>query len=101
MCHFLFRVELVSNFSTSKKYIQREKSRSEVQDIPRDTSFEPKPILKMLQKLRNDIFPIEGRQEDAEEFLSFILNKMNDEMIEVSLKLSIKNDFSLFQIVIV
>lgn len=39
----------------------------------------------MLQKLRNDIFPIEGRQEDAEEFLSFILNKMNDEMIEVGL----------------
>jgi ubiquitin carboxyl-terminal hydrolase 10 len=39
----------------------------------------------MLQKLRNDIFPIEGRQEDAEEFLSFILNKMNDEMIEVRL----------------
>lgn len=37
----------------------------------------------MLQALRTDMFPVEGRQEDAEEFLSFILNRMNDEMIEV------------------
>jgi hypothetical protein len=37
----------------------------------------------MLQALRTEMFPIEGRQEDAEEFLSFILNRMNDEMIEV------------------
>lgn len=33
------------------------------------------------------MFPIEGRQEDAEEFLGWILNKMNDEMIEVIIEL--------------
>lgn len=42
----------------------------------------------MLQALRTDMFPVEGRQEDAEEFLSFILNRMNDEMIEVRMTLS-------------
>lgn len=83
---FTNRVELVSNFSSNnKKPIQREiKKKDEVPDIARDTSFEPRVILNMLKAQRNELFPIEGRQEDAEEFLSFILNKMNDEMIEVS-----------------
>lgn len=57
--------------------------KDEVPEIARETAFEPAVILKMLQALRTDMFPVEGRQEDAEEFLSFILNRMNDEMIEV------------------
>lgn len=79
----------MSNFSSmnSKKreVTQREvKKKDELPEIARDSSFEPRVILNMLKTQRNELFPIEGRQEDAEEFLSFILNKMNDEMIEVS-----------------
>lgn len=69
-----------------RKWAPREKGRKdEVPDIARDSAFEPSIILKMLQTLRTDMFPVEGRQEDAEEFLSFILNRMNDEMIEVEI----------------
>jgi hypothetical protein len=67
-----------------RKWTPREKGKKdEVPDIARDTAFEPSVVLKMLQALRTEMFPVEGRQEDAEEFLSFILNRMNDEMIEV------------------
>lgn len=85
----IFRVELVSNYSQLpyRKWVPREKNKKdEVPEITRDSAFEPSVILKMLQALRTDMFPIEGRQEDAEEFLSFILNRMNDEMIEVRLQ---------------
>lgn len=45
--------------------------------------FEPSWIYKMLNGVRSDSFLIEGRQEDAEEFLLCLLNGLNDEMIEV------------------
>lgn len=48
-----------------------------------DTPFEPNYIYKMLNGLRNDTFVVEGRQEDAEEFLGCLLNGLNDEMLEV------------------
>lgn len=35
----------------------------------------------MLNGIRSDL--IEGRQEDAEEFLGCLLNGLNDEMLEV------------------
>lgn len=85
------RVELVSNYNPLpyRKWPPREKGKKdEAPDISRDSAFEPAVILKMLQALRTDMFPVEGRQEDAEEFLSFILNRMNDEMIEVTSYLS-------------
>lgn len=46
--------------------------------------FEPYWIYKMLSGKRSDSFVVEGRQEDAEEFLGCLLNGLNDEMIEVS-----------------
>jgi len=39
----------------------------------------------MLSAIRSDTFKVEGRQEDAEEFLSCLLNGLHDEMFEVSL----------------
>lgn len=90
MIKFILRVELVANYSPLpyRKWIPREKGKKdEAPEISCDSAFEPSVILKMLHALRTDMFPVEGRQEDAEEFLSFILNRMNDEMIEVSLRI--------------
>nr|CAH7759521.1 unnamed protein product [Callosobruchus chinensis] len=46
-----------------------------------DIPFEPLWIYKMLNGIRTDL--IEGRQEDAEEFLGCLLNGLNDEMLEL------------------
>lgn len=76
----------MSNYSPLpyRKYVPREKGKKDdIPEIVRDFAFEPAVVLKLLQALRTGMFPVEGRQEDAEEFLSFILNRMNDEMIEV------------------
>ena len=44
--------------------------------------LEPTTIYNYLLELDSDTFKvIEGRQEDAEEFLTFLLNGLNDEMI--------------------
>lgn len=45
-------------------------------------TFEPTYVYKMLSAM-HAAFPVEGRQEDAEEFLSCLLNGLNDEMLEV------------------
>jgi ubiquitin carboxyl-terminal hydrolase 10 len=37
----------------------------------------------MLSKIRSETFKVEGRQEDAEEFLSCLLNGLHDEMIDI------------------
>ena len=50
-------------------------------DLVCDPAFEPTAIHKLWNSTRSDN---EGRQEDAEEFLSYVLNKLNDEMLEVS-----------------
>jgi len=44
-------------------------------------AFEPVYVYKMLSAMQS-AFPVEGRQEDAEEFLSCLLNGLNDEMLE-------------------
>uniref|UniRef100_A0A1A9VAM9 ubiquitinyl hydrolase 1 n=1 Tax=Glossina austeni TaxID=7395 RepID=A0A1A9VAM9_GLOAU len=46
-----------------------------------DPAFEPTEIYKLWNDSREE--HVEGRQEDAEEFLSYILNKLNDEMLEI------------------
>lgn len=54
-------------------------------------SFEPSSIYKALSNIRSETFKVEGRQEDAEEFLSCLLNALHDEMIEIVK--SSQNDF--------
>ncbi|XP_036214946.2 putative uncharacterized protein DDB_G0271606 [Bactrocera oleae] len=46
-----------------------------------DSAFEPSDIYRLWVDSREEY--VEGRQEDAEEFLSYVLNKLNDEMLEV------------------
>ncbi|XP_053953660.1 PDZ and LIM domain protein Zasp [Anastrepha ludens] len=46
-----------------------------------DSAFEPIEIYRLWANSREEY--VEGRQEDAEEFLSYVLNKLNDEMLEV------------------
>ncbi|XP_018331917.1 ubiquitin carboxyl-terminal hydrolase 10 [Agrilus planipennis] len=48
-----------------------------------DPPIEPNYIYKMLNGIRTDTFLVEGRQEDAEEFLGCLLNGLNDEMLEL------------------
>ncbi|KAK4872657.1 hypothetical protein RN001_014686 [Aquatica leii] len=48
-----------------------------------DTPFEPYWFHKLLSGMRSDTFVVEGRQEDAEEFLCCLLNGLNDEMLEL------------------
>ncbi|KAF4526875.1 hypothetical protein B566_EDAN015708 [Ephemera danica] len=53
-------------------------------DVPQGTPFEPSCVYAMLGSIRSAAFSaVEGRQEDAEEFLSCLLNALNDEMLEL------------------
>jgi ubiquitin carboxyl-terminal hydrolase 10 len=62
------------------------------EDLPLGKTFEAATIFQVLLNLNSDTFKvIEGRQEDAEEFLTFLLNGLNDEMLSV-LKLVNNND---------
>merc|ERR1719479_159898 len=52
------------------------------EDLPLGKILEPTTIYNVLLNLNSDTFKvIEGRQEDAEEFLTFLLNGLNDEMM--------------------
>lgn len=46
-------------------------------------NLEPLGIRKCLGLLDGSTFKVEGRQEDAEEFLSHLLNGLHDEMLKV------------------
>lgn len=55
-----------------------------VMDIYSGVAFEPSYVYTMLKHTSAaGAFSVEGRQEDAEEFLSCLLNGINDEMLEL------------------
>lgn len=74
--------ELFSNFVPRKVVRDRTHPNPQPVELVTDNPFEPVMIYKMMSGIRSEIF--EGRQEDAEEFLGCILNRLNDEMLEVS-----------------
>ena len=68
----------------------RRKSRSKKKNkkqtfvnIDNGNSFEASSFYTMLNGTRSDSFLVEGRQEDAEEFLGLLLNGLNDEMMGI------------------
>lgn len=53
-------------------------------DVQCGAAFEPSYVYTMLKNTScAGVFSVEGRQEDAEEFLSCLLNGISDEMLEV------------------
>lgn len=75
-------VELVNEYNTPLEAMvknqKRDKGRKR-EDLPVGNAFEPSYVYKIL--LESDTFKVvEGRQEDAEEFLTYLLNMMDDEM---------------------
>lgn len=71
-----------SNFLPSEPMIKRAKSSDfNGQDIAKGESFEPKCIYDTLGQIKIEC--LKGKQEDAEEFLSSILNGLHDEMVSL------------------
>lgn len=81
-------VELINEFGhlpPGARLTQHKKSHKKedvAYDLVSDQPFEPTGIYKLWNSSRPEN---EGRQEDAEEFLGFVLNKLNDEMLEVGM----------------
>ncbi|KAL6422080.1 hypothetical protein ACFW04_010855 [Cataglyphis niger] len=67
-----------------KDRVQNKRGEDTVIDIHSGIAFEPSYIYTMLKHTSAaGAFSVEGRQEDAEEFLSCLLNGINDEMLEL------------------
>ncbi|EFN69898.1 Ubiquitin carboxyl-terminal hydrolase 10 [Camponotus floridanus] len=67
-----------------KDRVHNKRGEDTVIDIHSGVAFEPSYIYTMLKHTSAaGAFSVEGRQEDAEEFLSCLLNGINDEMLEV------------------
>lgn len=62
----------------------QKKSDEAVVNVQSGIAFEPTYVYTMLKNTScASVFSVEGRQEDAEEFLSCLLNGISDEMLEV------------------
>lgn len=61
-------------------------------------NLEPIGIRKCLGLLEGNTFKVEGRQEDAEEFLSHLLNGLHDEMLRVNVTVLANYEVFRFQI---
>ncbi|XP_032779466.2 ubiquitin carboxyl-terminal hydrolase 10 [Daphnia magna] len=76
-------IDFVDQFEVIPVRTGKERASSKKEEPRFGTSFEPCSVYKMLSKIRSETFKVEGRQEDAEEFLSCLLNGLHDEMIDV------------------
>ncbi|KAG5893174.1 hypothetical protein JTB14_000434 [Gonioctena quinquepunctata] len=82
MCRFVKEFDhLPPNMRMKDRRVDKNAKKDQSTIINTGIPFEPTWIYKMLITMRTDL--IEGRQEDAEEFLGFLLNGLNDEMFEL------------------
>merc|ERR550519_989737 len=74
---------LEPNMASNVRGQKKEKNKSRRSDIVTGLGLEPSFVFNMLLGLETDTFKVvEGRQEDAEEFLTCLLNGLSDEMTE-------------------
>lgn len=82
---FYFRVSFVSEFVTLPPPMspnpKAKKSMKPSAEFSHGLPFEPSIVYSLMQTF--NAFKEMGRQEDAEELLTVLLNALNDEMIEV------------------
>lgn len=83
MCKFVMEFEHLPAGQRVGRRTDKNQKKDQSTLINCDTPLEPSWIYKMLNGMRSDWFLIEGRQEDAEEFLGCLLNGLNDEMQEL------------------
>lgn len=74
-------VRFVAEFTPCARSNDRSKGKRVIQELLPGTVFEPTYVYKMLQLLQDTATFKLGRQEDAEEFLSCILDGMHEEML--------------------
>ena len=67
----------------------KKSTKNSLEDVPKLNPFEPKCIYDVLGMIKTEC--MKGRQEDAEEFLSSVLNGLHDEMIAL-FKINEKKD---------
>ena len=76
-------VEFINEFTPLEmmnKNQKKDKARKK-EDLPTGNAFEPSYVYRTLLQLESETFKVvEGRQEDAEEFLTCMLNMISDEM---------------------
>jgi ubiquitin carboxyl-terminal hydrolase 10 len=76
--------DFVAEFSPLDHFpkLNRRDKGKKTEDLPLGMTFEASSIFQFLLCLSSETFRVEeGRQEDAEEFLTFLLNALNDEML--------------------
>ncbi|XP_045477103.1 ubiquitin carboxyl-terminal hydrolase 10, partial [Harmonia axyridis] len=80
MCKFMNNFDNLPNVRRKSRSKKKNKKQTFV-NIDNGNSFEASSFYTMLNGTRSDSFLVEGRQEDAEEFLGLLLNGLNDEMM--------------------
>ncbi|XP_044760309.1 ubiquitin carboxyl-terminal hydrolase 10-like [Coccinella septempunctata] len=82
MCKFINKFEKLPD-SYLNRISKRNKKKRGSFDFSCGDSIEASSIYTILNGTRSDSFLVEGRQEDAEEFLGLLLNGLKDEMMTI------------------